>query len=193
MGVIPFWDTNLDGYGTWLYSPNPWDQLSLSGTRIPGVVDSSAVAKLAYNKSKASGKHGARVTFTGYDPGEADVKVYISNPAQWDEWQAVEGFFFAGDRKAPVAVDADSPAFAAAKIKSIAVVSVATPVPGRVPNERVIVMKVHEYSPPSQKKATHTPRGSKAKLRPEFQEGTTAAPANSRQPKPSTSSKTAGP
>lgn len=192
MALIPFWDANTDGYPTWLYAANPWDRLSLSGTQIPGVVDCSAVAKLGYNKSKASGKHGARLTFVGYDPGEAEVKVYISNPAQWNEWQQVEGFFFAGDRKDPVAVDASAPVFAALKIKSIAVVSIAAPAPGRVPGEKVIVMKVHEYTGEKKKNAMHTPNASKYKVHPVFLDDK-LHPSNARQPKPSTAAATVNP
>lgn len=190
MGAIPFWDTNTEGYDTWLYAPNPWDCLTLGGERIPGVVDCTAVSKLAVNKSKPSGKHGARLTSTGRDPSEAEIKVYISNPTQWDRWQQVEPKIYASDRRDFIALDAQAPAFAAARVRSVAVISIASPAPGRVAGEKVIVVKVHEYSPPSKKDAVKTPAASKARRRPEFADNPTGpnpptAPANARQTPPS--------
>jgi hypothetical protein len=187
MGSIPFWDTNADGYDDWVYATNPWDCLTLGAERIPGVVDCSAVSKLALKKSKPSGKHGARVTSLGRDPGEADIKVYISNPKQWDRWQEVEPKIFSGDRRDFLALDAQAPAFAAARVKSVAVISIASPAPGRVPGEKVIVVKVQEYSPPSKKAAVKTPGASR---RDEFANepkgpNPPTRPANARESPPS--------
>ena len=196
--MIPFWDTDTTGYPTWLYSPNPWECLTLGGERIPGIVDCTAIAKLATNKAKPSGKHGARLTSTGKDPQEAEIKVRISNPKQWIRWQEVDPRIYSSDRKDFNALDAVAPAFAAVRIKSITVLSIASPAPGQVPQERVIVIKIHEHSPPAKKDATKTPLASKVKLRDEFQpvasgSGQNFTPANAQEAPPSQSRATCGP
>jgi hypothetical protein len=198
---IPFWDSDERGYDAPLFATNPWDCLQLGGMQIPGIVDTSAASQqLAYNKGKPSGAHGARVTLTGKDPQPADVKVYISTPEQWTRWQEIKPQIYAADRKVAKALDAYSPALASVDVKSVIVVSVSAPAPGRVPGEKVVAFKVIEFSPVKAKggapaAATQTPSASlRSEFLPPDAAGFTAAsgatvvvtPANALQPKPST-------
>jgi hypothetical protein len=198
MAGIPFWDTDERGYDAPLFASNPWDRLNLGGYQIPGIVDTSAASQqLAYNKGKPSGSHGARVTLTGKDPQPADVRVYISTPDQWARWQTIKAAIYSADRKTAKALDAYSPALASVDVKSVIVVSVAAPAPGRVPGEKVVAFKVIEYAPVKKstaaKPATQTPSAS---IRDEFitspdanftaADGTAvvAAPSNALQSRP---------
>jgi len=155
MGAIPFWDADERGYDAPLFAPNPWDRLNIGGYQVPGVVDTSGASQqLAYNKGKPSGAHGARVTLTGKDPQPADVKVYISTPEQWSRWQTIKAAIYAADRKTVKALDVYSPALASVDVKSVIVVGMNAPAPGRVVGEKVIAFKVIEFAPV--KKATAT-------------------------------------
>lgn len=167
MGSIPFWDPDEEGYSAPLYAPNPWDTMKIGGIQVPGIVEVTASAGLAYEKSKPSGSHGARITLTGKDPRPVEVKVYVCTPEQWDALQTLIGRVYSGDRKTAKAYDAEHPKLALYRIKALLVVDVAGPDTGRVAGERVVTLKCEEYSPvkKSGKSATQTPA---AAVRDEF-------------------------
>lgn len=200
--MIPYWDPSAPvDPNEWVYASNPWDCLTLGGEQIPGIVECVTKAKLATLKSKPAGKHGARLTSTGKDPQEAQIKVYLSNRRQWERWQQVRPKIYSGDRKDFLALDAIAPAFTDAGVKSIAIESIESPAPGRSPGERLILCIAREYAPPSKKKATKTPASS-VQLRPEFKDANFTAPdgkqinvtpANARQSPPSESRRARGP
>lgn len=151
MASVPFWDENEDGYTGQTYPSNEWDTLLIGGYQTPGVCEVQASFALAYNKSKPSGSHGARITFTGRDPQEVDVTLYLWTPDQWEAWQGLQKIICGSDRKQPECFDVYHPALAMLGIKSVAVVSRSAPMQGRVKGERSIRLRLVEWSPPPAK------------------------------------------
>lgn len=185
MRITPFWDDNEVGYEAPLYAPGIWDAMTIGGEQIPGVVEVAALASISFNKSKASGKSGARLTFTGRDPQPIDLKVYICTPAQWTRWQEVKARVFLGIE---AAYDVYHPALAEVGIGSVTLTSIAAPAPGRVPGEKVIAVKLIEFTAEAKRKknATVTPKAS-VRRRDEFADApaaSVAAPENGLQQAP---------
>lgn len=158
--TAPFWDVIEEGYGsTYDHEQLPWSVCLLSDLVLPGYAEVEAEPQRAVDKKKASGRNGGTLTFHGVEAGTpVTIRLYMWRPDQWQTWQTrtLPALWPAESKSEPEAFDISHPALAGLGIKSVAVVSVSSLRPGRVPGEQMVTIKCAAWAKPSKKTATKT-------------------------------------
>ncbi len=157
---LGFWDNEgtADFITQPVYSPNPYDVVVIAGRKTPGVAKVHAVPSRKVDRKKPAGSDGERPTFHGYVAAEVDVRIWIWTPDQLEVYDALvrEVLWPAQSKQDPVALSIYHPELDRLRIKSVAIVSPSTLDDGRVPQERVAMIKCVEFAPPTGKNATKT-------------------------------------
>lgn len=66
---------------------NPWQQVVIQGTRVPGVCMLRSVKReLKFQKNKAAGEDGETITLRGLENPQFELEIHIYTPSQLDSW-----------------------------------------------------------------------------------------------------------
>ena len=175
----PFWDVDAAAGYVELSDPadNPWDAPVVGGVVLPGISEVDCTPEMELDVKKSKGKDGGTITFHGRKPAQVTIRTYLWTPEQWSDWQSrvLPTLWPVLSKKDPQALDFRYPATEALGVRSIAVVSVSPPRPGRAFGERVVETRAIEFSGPQTATKTKTITGSKVGVRDEYNPGVATA------------------
>lgn len=164
--AIPFlWQNNVANSGETsainLYSPSPWDFVTLGSVVFPGVCTVSATPSKRLDNKQAAGRDGATPTFVGYSPAQVEIKCKVWTGPQWEAlqeviagiWPTAEGAKTATTYNESMAID--HPALAALRITKVVVQSITAPSTAER-GTLSITVRCLEFVPPTKKSAVKT-------------------------------------
>jgi hypothetical protein len=157
--MTTFWDGASSVAAGPLTAPNPWDTVFLSGKQLPGVCEVSVGSSRRVDEKKAAAGDGVVLAFHGRNPAKVDIRVRLWTADQLKTWDTVFAALWpqhglvaggtAGAREKVLAFDVSHPACAMHGIKSISIVAVEGPAPGKATGEKVMTLKCVEFLPPA--------------------------------------------
>jgi hypothetical protein len=181
---IPFWSNSPRGFEGPIYAENPHDSLIIAGMPVPGIVDIKAIPAQDYKTEKAPGRDGGIIIGQGYLPGPIDVEILLWMPEQWEAWLKIEAEIWPAPGKISAgsptkgasgaierggaiaserALSISHPALLAKNISRVVVAGISLPQRGPQPQSRIVNMKLLEFVPPAEKKASRKIDGTAAK------------------------------
>lgn len=145
------------------YQKSEWDYvyLGIPSTQpyTPGKCEVHVKKDRDFDKKKASGSDGARITLHGIDPAQVEIKLTIWTPEQLRQLANLWPILFPmAGKNAPVPYDVDHPVFRMHNVKSVVFTGGDGPVLSTSgPRLGVFTMKAVEFLQPGKKRATKTP------------------------------------
>jgi len=184
---VAFWDKNEQAYSGPDYSPMAWEQCTLAGVRVPGVVNVVVVPKQKIEALKVHGVDGGPTIERGHEATKVLIEVRIWTPSQWELFQQVLSFIWrqpgkgsrlddalARDQKAN-GVKIVHPACALYNITAVAIESPGCPIINPEKMEMTQRVQALQFIPQSSRNATKKIKGARVPLTPEFQLAKNAA------------------
>jgi len=155
-----YWAPGFDGP---TYASSAWDYvyigLPMSGTPLtPGIARVRVNKARNFDKKKAAGSDGARVTFHGVDPAQVDIEITIWTPEQLRQLSLMWPVLFPQAYKGtPPAFSVQHPAFTSGlhAIKSLQFISMEGPDIGHDRTGK-FTLRAIEYLQPGKANATNT-------------------------------------
>lgn len=165
-----FWGAGSAGYEGPVYMPNVWDTLFIRGIQIPGKVEVRALPEQQVDVQKAPARDGATATWQGYMPGPIDIEVLLWTRPQYEAWQEVIAQLWPRPGKIAPGTKFDDktststakvaaqlaernafeikhPALVDLRISRVIIKGISLPVPGPIPQSRVVNIKAIEFCP----------------------------------------------